>query len=130
MIKIKNWVKDHLFEITMFFVVSAIATPAFFFKDNNQLDTAVRRRSFNECKKISTQFIKQRCYKEVLHAKVLKCPDFALNGNIEGCKRDMTARMKAVRPKSKFPLKLGLYFVLELILGSYFFYFKEKWSSW
>lgn len=125
-----KWIKDHILEIVLFMVVSAIATPAFFFKDNDQAALAVQSRMFVKCKPISTQFIKQRCFDQVLEAKLEKCPEFALNGNIEGCRKDMTDRYKGLRPKEKFPLKLLLYFFLEFVLGLYFFYLKEKWSSW
>lgn len=127
---VKAWVKEHLFEITIFFVISAIGTPVFFYKDNNLSYKATQERSFLVCKKISTQFIKQRCYDQVLELKLSKCPDFALNGNIEGCRTDMTSRYAGLRTKEKFPLKLLLYILLEGVLGLYFFYLKEKWSSW
>lgn len=127
---VKEWVVDHLLEVFLFFIISAIATPTFFYNDNNFSYFAVNQRSFVKCNKISTQFIKQKCFDRVLEAKLEKCPDFALNGNIDGCRRDMTARYKGLRPKEKFPLKLALYLFLEFVLGLYFFYLKEKWSSW
>ncbi len=126
----KAWVKEHLLEMFLFIIITSIATPTFFYKDNNQMFTAVNARSFVKCNKISAQFIKQRCFEKVLETKLAKCPDFALNGNIEGCKKDMTARYNGLKPKEKFPLKLALYLMLVFVLGLYFFYLKEKWSSW
>lgn len=125
---IKSWAKDHILEITLFFVISGIATPLFFYLDNEQSRIARNLGSFKKCSGISTQYIKARCYKQIGQDKIDKCPDFALNGNIENCVRDMTARMEGYKPVEKFPLKLSLYFLLELCLGAYFFYFKEKWS--
>lgn len=125
---VKAWVKDNLLEITLFFIISGICTPLFFYLDNDKSRLARELGHFTKCKKISTQFIKQRCFQQILEDKISKCPDYALNGNIENCKRDMKARMNGLKPKEKFPLKLSLYFLIEVLLGSYFFYFKEKWS--
>lgn len=125
---VKAWAKEHVLEITLFFVISGIATPIFFYLDNEQARLARTLGSFKKCEAISTQYIKARCFKQIGLDKIDKCPDFALNGNIENCVRDMTARMEGMRPKEKFPLKLSLYILIEIILGAYFFYFKEKWS--
>jgi len=126
----KEWAREHLLEMFLFVIIVSIATPTFFYKDNNYLYVAVSERSFVKCNKISAQFIKHRCFEKVLENKLSKCPDFALNGNVEGCRRDMTARYNGLRPKEKFPLKLALYLLLVFVLGFYFFYLKEKWSSW
>lgn len=125
---IKRWVKEHLLEITLFFVISGIGTPIYFYLDNQQANLARTLGSFQKCHKISTQFIKKRCFENIGQDKIDKCPDFALNGNIENCVRDMKARVNGMRPVEKFPLRLYLYFLLEIILAAYFFYFKAKWS--
>ncbi|MFT6071123.1 MAG: hypothetical protein ACJAT2_002112 [Bacteriovoracaceae bacterium] len=125
---VKSWVKDNLLEITLFFIISGICTPLYFYLDNEKSRVARQDGNFRKCQKISTQFIKKRCFKRILDDKISKCPDYALNGNVENCIRDMKARMKGFKPKEKFPLKLSLYFLIEILLGGYFFYFKEKWS--
>lgn len=126
---IKIWIKEHLLEITLFFIISGVATPLFFYLDNEQSRLARVDGSFTKCNKISTQFIKKRCFSQIGEDKILKCPEYALNGNVVNCIRDMNSRMQGIRPKEKFPLKLSLYLLLEALLGSYFFYFKEKWSK-
>lgn len=125
---IKFWIKENLLEITLFFIISGICTPLYFYLDNEHSRIARNFGSFKKCDLISTQFIKQRCFEQILDDKISKCPDYALNGNVENCIKDMRARMSGLRPKAKFPLKLCLYFLIEIFLGSYFFYFKEKWS--
>lgn len=128
---VKHWLKEHVLELILFFVISGIATPIFFLKDNDYLNKAVVDTSYEKCKPISTQFIKQNCYQKVWERyRDNYCPDYALNGNVDGCRQDMLSRMKGLRPASRFPLKFLIYLFLEFILGLYFFYLKEKWSSW
>jgi len=126
----KRWFKENLVELALFLVLSVILTPAYFYNDNNFEARAIEFRSFDKCNKISTQYIKQRCYEKVWERYRDYCPEIALSGNVKGCIRDMRARMKALRPKPKFPLKLSLFLLLEFLLGVYFFYFKKRWRSY